>query len=127
MKSPDPQFLHFLSVNHAEVAELALALRETVLEEAQDAVAAVFKNHPAAVWFGFGAKMKDMVLYIAVTKSHVNLGFCYGTLLPDPVRAARLRNPINAPCSSRRFRWAAARFRSRLRRGRFRCNRSTNW
>ncbi|HEX5228706.1 MAG TPA: DUF1801 domain-containing protein [Bryobacteraceae bacterium] len=68
------------------VAHLALALREIVLEEAPEAVERRFRNHPSAVWFGFGPKMSDMFCYIATATSHVNLGFCRGASLPDPNR-----------------------------------------
>ena len=30
--------------------------------------------------------LKDMFCYIAAARSHVNLGFCRGALLPDPNR-----------------------------------------
>src|SRR5262245_17642556 len=85
-RSPDPQFLEFLSTRDRSVAALALALRETLLEEAPDALEKMYGNHPSALWFGFGPKMKDMVLYVAAAGSHVNLGFCRGASLPDPDR-----------------------------------------
>jgi hypothetical protein len=44
----------------------------------------VYRNHPSAVWFGFGPKMNDMFCYIATARGHVNLGFCRGASLPDP-------------------------------------------
>jgi hypothetical protein len=84
MRPPDPNMLDFLSTFDRTVADLALALREMVLEEAPDAVEKVYGNHPSAVWFGSGLKMKDMFCYIAAARSHVNLGFCRGASLPDP-------------------------------------------
>ena len=78
--------LNFLSTCDRTVADLALALREMVLEEAPEAVERVYQNHPSAVWFGFGPKMKDMFCYIATAKSQVNLGFCRGASLSDPIR-----------------------------------------
>jgi len=83
-RPPDRQVLDFLSFYDRPVAALALALREVVLEEAPNAVEKVYRNHPSAVWFGFGPKMKDMFCYIATAKSHVNLGFCRGAALSDP-------------------------------------------
>ena len=76
--------LDFLSAYDRPVADLALALREMVLEEAPDAVERVYENHPSAVWFGSGPKMKDMFCYIATARSHVNLDFCRGASLSDP-------------------------------------------
>jgi len=86
VRPPDPQLLDFLSVYDRPVAVLALALREVVLEEAPNALEKVYRNHPSAVWFGFGPKMKDMFCYIATAKNHVNLGFCRGAALSDPNR-----------------------------------------
>jgi hypothetical protein len=57
-----------------------------VLEEAPDAEEKIYGNHPSAVWFGFGLKMKDMFCYIATATKHVNLCFCQGALLSDPNR-----------------------------------------
>ena len=84
VRPPDRQVLDFLSTCDRTVAHLALALREMVLEEAPEAVERVYRNHPSAVWFGFGPKMKDMFCYIAAARNHVNLGFCRGASLSDP-------------------------------------------
>src|SRR6516164_11721835 len=46
----------------------------------------MYSNHPSAVWFGSGPKMKDMFCYIAAARTHVNLGFCRGASLSDPDR-----------------------------------------
>src|SRR6516162_4247040 len=83
---PDQQLLDFLSSYKGSVTELFLAWREMLLEEAPDALEKVYRNHPSAVWFGFGPKMKDMFCYIAAARSHVNLGFCRGASLSDPNR-----------------------------------------
>ena len=72
--------------DNPDVAHLALALREMVMSEAPEAVEKTFQNHPSAIWFGFGPKMKDMFCYIATASRHVNLGFCRGAELPDPNR-----------------------------------------
>src|SRR5689334_19515721 len=85
-RPPNRQMPGFLSAFDRPVANLALALREIVLEEAPDAGETVFQNHPTAVWFGFGPKMKDMFCYVATAKKHVNLGFCNGASLPDTSR-----------------------------------------
>jgi hypothetical protein len=68
---PDPQLLNFLSFYDGAVADLALALREIVLEEAPDAVEKIYQNHPAAVWFGFRPKMK------ALCDNNQNVGIVY--------------------------------------------------
>jgi hypothetical protein len=89
MRKPSPQLLDPLAACSRGVAHLALALRELVLIEAPDAAERVYKNHPSAIWFGFGPKdegpkMNDMFCYIATARSHVNLGFTSGASLPDP-------------------------------------------
>ena len=68
------------------IAELALALREIVLEEAPDASESIYQVYTVAIWFGFSGKMKDMFCYIATNARHVNLGFPQGASLPDPNR-----------------------------------------
>lgn len=83
-RPPDRQLLDFLSAYDRPVADLALALREIVLEEAPDAVEKVYQTYTVAIWFGFGPKMKDMFCYIATASRHVNLGFGRGASLPDP-------------------------------------------
>jgi hypothetical protein len=86
VRRPDRQLLNVLAGYDRPVAGLVLALREIVLEEAPDAVERMYSNHPSAVWFGSGPKMKDMFCYIAAASSHVNLGFCRGASLSDPNR-----------------------------------------
>ena len=83
-RPPGQQVLDFLTGYDSPVGNLALALREILLEELPDAVEKVYRNHPTAVWYGSGPKMRDMFCYIARAKAHVNLGFCRGALLPDP-------------------------------------------
>src|SRR5579883_820425 len=91
MRRPGPRLLDPLSACPAAVAHLALALRELILTEAPDTVERVYKNHPSAVWFGLATeraespKMNEMFCYIAAARSHVNLGFCKGASLPDPL------------------------------------------
>src|ERR1700726_4740496 len=84
---PDPQLLGFLTAYDRPVAELALALREIILEEAPDASESIYQVYTVAIWFGFSGKMKDMFCYIATNAGHVNLGFPRGASLPDPNRA----------------------------------------
>ena len=81
---PDRELLAFLSAFDRPVADLALALREVLLEEAPDAIEKMYRNHPSAVWYGAGPKMGDMFCYVAAARNHVNLGFCRGASLADP-------------------------------------------
>jgi hypothetical protein len=85
-RPPDPQLLGFLEAYDRQISDLALALREIVLEEAPDATESVYQVYTVAIWFGFSGKMKDMFCYIATSAKHVNLGFPRGTSLADPNR-----------------------------------------
>jgi hypothetical protein len=85
-RPPDPQLLGFLQVYDRHISDLALALREVILEEAPDASESIYQVYTVAIWFGFSGKMKDMFCYIATNAGHVNLGFPHGSSLPDPNR-----------------------------------------
>jgi hypothetical protein len=83
-RPPHPQLLGFLAAYDPGIADLALALREIVLEEAPDADESIYRVYTVAIWFGYSGKMKDMFCYIATNARHVNLGFPRGAELPDP-------------------------------------------
>ena len=85
-RPPDPELLGFLEAYDPHIADLALALREIILEEAPAASESVYQVYTVAIWFGFSGKMKDMFCYIATNARHVNLGFPRGAALPDPNR-----------------------------------------
>jgi hypothetical protein len=86
-RPPDPQLIGFLEAYDRHISDLALALREIVLEEAPDASESIYQVYTVAIWFGFSGKMKDMFCYITTHAGHLNLGFPRGTSLPDPNRA----------------------------------------
>jgi hypothetical protein len=85
-RPPDPQLIGFLEAYDRPIADLALALREIVLEEVPDASESIYQVYTVAIWFGFSEKMKDMFCYIATNARHINLGFPRGSTLPDPNR-----------------------------------------
>src|SRR5258708_20566237 len=85
-RPPDPQLLGFLEGYDRPIADLALALREIILEEVPDASESVYQVYTVAIWFGFSGKMKDMFCYIATSAAHINLGFPRGSTLSDPNR-----------------------------------------
>jgi hypothetical protein len=85
-RPPDPQLLGFLESYDRHISNLALALREIILEESPDASESIYQVYTVAIWFGFSGKMKDMFCYIATNARHVNLGFPRGAALPDPNR-----------------------------------------
>jgi len=85
-RAPDPQLIGFLEAYDPHIADLALALREIILDEAPDASESIYQVYTVAIWFGFSGKMKDMFCYIATNARHVNLGFPRGASLADPNR-----------------------------------------
>src|SRR5579864_8621182 len=85
-RPPDPQLLGFLEAYDCHISDLALALREVILEEAPDSSESIYQVYTVAIWFGFSGKMKDMFCYIATNARHVNLGFPHGVSLADPNR-----------------------------------------
>jgi hypothetical protein len=85
-RPPDPRLIGFLEAYDRHISDLALALREIILEEAPDASESIYQVYTVAIWFGFSGKMKDMFCYITTSSGHVNLGFPGGASLPDPNR-----------------------------------------
>src|SRR5262245_27027567 len=85
-RPPDPRLLGFLEAYDRHISELALALREVILEEAPQASESIYQVYTVAIWFGFSGKMKDMFCYIATSAGHDNRGCPRGTSLPDPNR-----------------------------------------
>src|ERR1700676_505118 len=83
-RPPDPQLLGFLEAYNRHISDIALALREVILEEAPGASESIYQVYTVAIWFGFSGKMKDMFCYIATNAKHVNLGFPRGAALADP-------------------------------------------
>ena len=85
-RPPDPQLIGFLEAYDRRIVDLALALREIILEEVPDASESIYQVYTVAIWFGFSEKMKDMFCYITTNARHINLGFPRGSTLPDPNR-----------------------------------------
>jgi hypothetical protein len=85
VKPPDQLLLGHLATYDPHVANLALALREIVLEEAPEAIESIAKGYAVAIGFSFtGKPLKDGFCHVVTYSSHVNLGFNQGALLPDP-------------------------------------------
>ncbi|HUI54848.1 MAG TPA: DUF1801 domain-containing protein [Bryobacteraceae bacterium] len=85
VKPPDRVLLGYLASYDPHVSRLALAVRETVLEEAPSAIESISRGYAVAIAFSFtGKPLKDGFCHIATYSSYVNLGFNRGALLPDP-------------------------------------------
>ena len=86
-RPPDRQLLGYLASYDPHLADLTLALRELVLEEAPAAIESIFKGYAVTIAFSFtGKPLKDGFCHIVTYDSHVNLGFNRGAQLPDPNR-----------------------------------------
>ena len=85
IRPPDRRLLDCLAVYNPHVSDLTLALREVVLEEAPDAIESIVQGYAVAIGFSFtGKPLKDGFCHIVTYKTHVNLGFNRGALLPNP-------------------------------------------
>jgi uncharacterized protein DUF1801 len=83
--TPPKELKKFLRPYPTAVQELALQLRQIVLEELGPCHENIYDAYNAvAVGYGPTDRMKDGICHIAVYARHVNLGFNHGTALPDP-------------------------------------------
>ncbi|MFC5409520.1 DUF1801 domain-containing protein [Larkinella bovis] len=73
----------FLADYKPEVRDLALRVRELVRSILPEAHESVNTSHKTII-YGNSPRMADEICYIAPLSSSVNLGFNYGTQLPDP-------------------------------------------
>src|SRR5882724_9656096 len=84
-RPPEPKLLEFLTPYDNMVADLALALREIVLEEAPDATELIHNvKYAVALNYTFSGRMKEAFCCVVVYRHHVNLGFHKGAHLADP-------------------------------------------
>lgn len=85
LRPPDPRLLGFLEAFDPVIADMALALREIILDEAPGAAELVYQVD-VSMWFGFNEKSTGLFCYVSAHTKHVNLGFPYGATLADPNR-----------------------------------------
>jgi hypothetical protein len=84
-RPPDRKLLGYLAAYDPHIANLGLALRALVLEEAPEAIESLVKSYAVAIGFSFtGKPLKDGFCHVVVYSSHVNLGFSRGAQLTDP-------------------------------------------
>lgn len=75
----------FLRPYDRPLRQLALALREIVLDELAPCHENIYDAYSAvAVGYGTSDRLSDGIAHIAVYTKHVNLGFNEGVTLPDP-------------------------------------------
>ena len=73
-----------LSEFDLSVGELALGLREIVLDEAPAAIEKMFRVYALVFWYSITGKMSDAFCHVVIYPKGVNLMFNRGAELSDP-------------------------------------------
>ena len=84
LRPPDPAYLKLLRRYREVVQRLALAARKLILEEAPEASEFVYEVYTIADHFAFTERPSDAFVFTTTHANWVNLGFNFGSLLPDP-------------------------------------------
>lgn len=77
-------FEELMETADTEVQILARTVKEIIQEVMPDVVEVVWMNQNIASYGVGPKKMSEHFCYIALFKERINLGFYYGTELPDP-------------------------------------------
>ncbi len=86
MAKPPEDLLELLTSYDRGVQELAIALREIVLDELAPCCEYILEVYIISLMYGPTHRMKDGICYIGVIQDHVNLGFFHGKEMSDPDR-----------------------------------------
>ncbi len=89
LRPPDPDYLKLLLPYSKVVQDLALAVRKLILEEAPEASEFVYEVYTIANHFSFTERPSDAFVFTTTHASWVNLGFNFGSQLPDPYKLLR--------------------------------------
>jgi hypothetical protein len=84
VRLPDLKYLKLLLPYGEVIQELALAARKLILEEAPEANEFVYEVYTIADHFTFTERPSDAFVFTTTHANWVNLGFNFGSLLPDP-------------------------------------------
>ena len=84
VRPPDPDYLKLLLTYGKGIQDLALAARKLILEEAPEASEFVYEVYTIANHFTFTERPGDAFVFTTTHANWVNLGFNFGSLLPDP-------------------------------------------
>jgi len=84
VRPPDPQHLRLLQPYAEAIQKLALAARKLILEEAPEAGEFVYEVYTIADHFTFTQRPGDAFVFTTTHANWVNLGFNFGSVLPDP-------------------------------------------
>jgi hypothetical protein len=83
---PPKELLDLLRPYNRAIQELAIALRQQVLEEMAPCCEYILEVYIISLLYGPTHRIKDGICYIGVMKDHINLGFNRGSELADPQR-----------------------------------------
>ena len=89
LRPPDPEYLRLLRPYAEAIQKLALAARKLILEEAPDAGEFVYEVYTIADHFTFTERPSDAFVFTTTHANWVNLGFNFGSRLPDPAGLLR--------------------------------------
>jgi Domain of unknown function (DU1801) len=84
LRPPDPEYLKLLKPYGEAIQKLALAARKLILEEAPDASEFIYEVYTIADHFTFTERPSDAFAFTTTHANWVNLGFNFGSRLPDP-------------------------------------------
>ena len=84
LRPPHPEYLKLLQRHREVVQRLALAARKLILEEAPEASEFVYEVYTIADHFAFTERPSDAFVFTTTHANWINLGFNFGSLLPDP-------------------------------------------
>ncbi|MGC2659777.1 MAG: DUF1801 domain-containing protein [Bryobacteraceae bacterium] len=84
VRPPDPEYRKLLLPYGEVIQQLALAARKLILEEALEASEFVYEVYTIADHFTFTERPSDAFVFTTTHANWVNLGFNFGSMLPDP-------------------------------------------
>ena len=84
LREPDSEYVKLLQPYGKGIQALALAGRKLILEEAPEANEFVYEVYTIADHFTFTERPGDAFVFTTTHAQWVNLGFNFGSLLPDP-------------------------------------------
>ena len=84
MRPLHPEYRKLLLPYGGVIQQLALAARKLILEEAPEASEFVYEVYTIADHFTFTERPSDAFVFTTTHANWVNLGFNFGSTLPDP-------------------------------------------
>jgi hypothetical protein len=84
LRPADPDYLKLLVPYGKLVQELALATRKLILKEAPESSEFIYEVYTIANHFTFTERPSDAFVFTTTHTNWVNLGFNFGSVVPDP-------------------------------------------